>query len=197
MRVFSIFNIYGYIGSLRLLRDLLLTNLCFSQIRIIRYPFYIRGKNNVDFGGNLTVGVNLRLDVFEKTSDKDPVLKFGRNCQLNDYVHIGVVDSVTIGDDVLIASKVFITDHNHGDFSNDPQINLAPSERKNISMPVVIGNKVWLGEGVMILPGVTIGSNSVVGAGSVVTKDIPNNSLAVGVPARVIKTYNAIENKWI
>lgn len=60
-----------------------------------------------------------------------------------------------------------------------------------VTSPVNIGNDVWIGANVVILPGVTIGNNVVIGAGAVVTKDIPDNSLAVGVPARVIKS---IEN---
>lgn len=57
-----------------------------------------------------------------------------------------------------------------------------------ITKPIVVGNNVYIGNNVIILPGVTIGNNVVIGAGAVVSKDIPDNSVAVGVPARVIKT---------
>jgi lipopolysaccharide O-acetyltransferase len=190
------FKEYGFFGRLRLLRDLLLTKLLYPKSRIIRHPLYIRGGRYIDLGTNLTTGINLRIDVFNLEQNSEPVLKIGTDCQFNDYVHIGVVNSVQIGNNVLIASKVFITDHNHGDFAGDPEINLPVAKRKLVSEPVFIGDNVWLGEGVMIMPGVTIGPNSIIGAGSVVTKDINENSIAVGVPAKVIKEYDATTNKW-
>ncbi len=67
-------------------------------------------------------------------------------------------------------------------------MNVQKYNEKNIASPVKIGNNVWIGSHVIILPGVTIGNNCVIGAGSVVNKSIPDNSTAVGVPAKVVKT---------
>lgn len=188
---------YGFYGFLRLIKDILLTRTFNKNCRIVRRPLYIRGNKYILWGKNLTTGINMRLDVFQLPDKTKPKLIFGDNCQINDYVHIGVVQSVIIGNDVLIASKVFISDHNHGDFEKDPEVNLPPAQRVLIAKPIIICDDVWLGEGVMVLPGVTIGKGSIIGAGAIVTKDIPEYSIAVGNPARVIKQYNKTINKWV
>jgi len=147
----------------------------------------------------MTCGVNLRIDVLPQ-GHSSAVLEIGKDLQLNDYVHIAVAERITIGNNVLIASKVFISDHNHGSFSvsdGDAEIHLPPAGRRIISKPVTISDDVWLGEGVQVLPGVSIGKGAVVGAGSVVAKDIPAYSIAVGSPAKVVKVFNFELNHWI
>ncbi|MFA5866119.1 MAG: acyltransferase [Phycisphaerae bacterium] len=91
--------------------------------------------------------------------------------------------SVKIGNDCLIAPGCHITDVNHGIASGE----LIRKQPLN-SNPVNIGNDVWIGAGCSILPGVTIGDGAAIGARAVVTKDIPANAIAVGVPAKVIKS---------
>ena len=127
------------------------------------------------------------------------IIEFGSNCQVNDYVHIGAVESIRIGNNVLIASKVFISDHNHGDYSPDissPKPSENPADRKLISKPVVIDDDVWIGESVTVLPGVTIGRGAIVGALSVVTKDVEPYTIVVGTPARTIKKYDFKKSGW-
>ncbi|WP_165676326.1 DapH/DapD/GlmU-related protein [Metapseudomonas otitidis] len=190
---------YGVLGAIRLSRDLILSKIIFPKERLIRYPFYIRGFRFIAFSGGLTSGVGLRIDVFPQGSEK-AVLKIGRNCQFNDYVHIGVAQEVEIGSNVLIASKVFISDHNHGSFSpedGEAEIYLPPAKRRIVSKPVIISDDVWLGEGVQVLPGVSIGKGAVVGAGAVVTRNIPAYSISVGVPARVVKVFDFNLKHWV
>lgn len=191
-----LFDEYSVFQLIKLSMDYLYTKLFFPKCRLIRRPFVIRGKKFIDLGRNLTTGVGCRLDAFPLS--REIRLTIGNNVQMNDYVHIGAISCVKIGNDVLIASKVFITDHNHGQYSGDDQDrpDSLPIERKLFSKPVVIEDKVWIGEFVSILPGVTIGQGSIIGTMSVVTKDIPPYSIAVGSPARVIKTFNFTTNKW-
>ncbi|WP_281422579.1 DapH/DapD/GlmU-related protein [Agarivorans litoreus] len=189
-------SMYGVFQAIRLAFHLVLTKVFFYRSRLIRLPYYIRGRSYIDFGKGLTTGVGLRVDAFKVDGKNDPKLKIGNDCEFNDYVHIGCIDSVSIGNEVLIASKVFITDHNHGDLQSISDFSLTPKSRKLASKPVVIEDRVWLGEGVMVLPGVKIGEGSVIGAASVVTKEVPSYSVAVGVPARVIKRLNKEKSTW-
>ena len=106
----------------------------------------------------------------------------GARCFLNMGVVILDVGRVTIGDDVQIGPNVQILTPTHL---------LGPDERRSrleAAEPINIGDNVWLGGGVIVLPGVTIGRDTVVGAGAVVTKDLPPGVLAVGNPARVIRS---------
>ncbi|NLS13530.1 acetyltransferase [Vibrio sp. SM6] len=193
----KIYDGYGLLGALRLIRDVLITKCLFCDARIVRVPFYIRGKAHIKLGKNFTSGVGLRLDAFSIASERKPRLVIGDNCQVNDYVHIGCVQNVTIGSDVLIASKVFISDHNHGLY-DDSSVDVLelPSVRPLSCSAVTIGNRVWIGENVSVLPGVSIGDNSIIGAGSVVTSNIPDFSIAVGAPARVVKKFDLVNKRW-
>jgi lipopolysaccharide O-acetyltransferase len=188
---------YGLSGALRLARDLIVTKAFFSRARLIRYPFYIRGAAFAKIGNGFTAGVGLRIDAFPEPEKICIVI--GRDVQVNDYVHIAAVHSLIIGNNVLIGSKVLITDHNHGVYGgqgahSDPAI--PPAMRKLGSAAVQIGDNVWIGENVAVLPGVTIGAGAVIGCNSVVTGNIPDNTLAAGNPARAIRQYNRTTGHW-
>lgn len=172
-----------------------LTKLYFKNARLIRFPSYIRGKKYMKIGDGFTTGYGCRLDAF---CTKNRIsIEIGKNCKINDYVHIGATEKIIIENNVLIASKVFITDHNHGKYDpsgNSPEI--PPDQRELYSKPVYIKSNVWLGENVVVLPGAIIGRGCIIGANSVVIGEIPDYTIAVGSPAKIIKKYNFESNKW-
>ena len=113
------------------------------------------------------------------TADFGKNITLGRRVFINSGCRFQDQGGITIGDDCLIGHNVVIATLNH---------DMRPSRRADlIPHPVVIGRNVWLGANVTVLPGVTIGGDAVVGAGSVVTKDVPAGSIAVGSPARVVR----------
>lgn len=188
---------YSPAGVLYVAVCFLLTKIFYRKARLIRFPIDVRGAKFINFGNRLTTGYLCRIEAYPDT--QATVLHIGDNVQINDFVHIAAKQSVMIGSNVLIASKVFISDINHGSYKgdcNDDAPSSLPVERFESAQPVSICDNVWIGEGVQILAGVTIGAGCVIGAGSVVTKDIPENSIAAGNPAKVIKKYNTELKRW-
>lgn len=169
------------------------------KIRLLRFPNIIRGRMYIDFGEGLTTGINCRFDCFPGKDPSAKKLVFGKNVQLNDYVHIVAMEKVMIGDNVLMASHIFISDNSHGSYkgdNNDSHPDTPPINRDYTTSHVIIGENTWIAEGVMIMPGVTIGKGCVIGAHSIVNKSIPDYSIAVGAPAKVVKKYNFEANRW-
>lgn len=198
-RLATLYESYGALGLLHLAMDLAHTRLRLPNARLLRRPARIRGRRWMRIGDGLTTGPGLRLDAFPTDSCSGPILSIGRDVEINDSVHIAATNSVSIGDRVLIASKVFITDHNHGCYKGSaPQQGpeVPPAQRSLHAAPVYIGDDVWIGEFAVILPGVTIGSGSVIGAMSVVTRDVPPHTIVAGSPARAIKRYNGLTLTW-
>lgn len=188
---------YGFFGCLRLIFSLIYTKLFFRKAKLIRLPFDIRNRRHIEIGEGFTAGFNCRIETYAKEDKK--VLHIGKNVQINDYVHITAMENVTIGDNVLLASKIYISDCSHGSYSGnitDSNPNSIPSERPLYSKPITIEDNVWLGEFVSVLPGVTIGKGTIVGANSVVSRDLPPYVIAVGTPAKPIKKFNFEINKW-
>jgi len=139
-------------------------------------------------GSNVSVGDNFRCD-------------FGRNIYLGSNVSVNLnctfVDChrITIGDDVLIAPCVHLTTASHpvelaDRLTPDWQPESGAYRWRTFARPIRIGHGCWIGANVVVLPGVTIGDGTVIGAGSVVTKDIPANVVAVGNPCRVLRAIN-------
>ena len=134
----------------------------------INVPFYC------DYGQHISIGNNVIINI---------------NCTFVDC------NKITIGNNVLIASNVQIYTATHPVNISDRLLdnwsyNNPHAFFNTYALPVTIEDNVWIGGGVIILPGVTIGKNSVIGAGSVVNKSIPPNSLAVGNPCKVIRKIN-------
>lgn len=137
---------------------------------------------------------NQKLHEILGTCDEETFINQPLYCDYGKHIHVGkrffanfnwtVLDEalVNIGDDCFIGPNVSIYTACH---STDP---IVRNTRQEWALPVTIGNNCWIGGSVTILPGVTIGDNVTIGAGSVVAKDIPSNSVAVGNPTKVIKS---------
>ena len=157
--------------------------------------YRIEGCKYIRLGDSFSAGNNLRAVVIDHYGNQffSPQLLIGNNVRIEDNCHIGCIEHIEIGDGTLIASKVFISDHFHGNVDTR-DIGIAPSERILTSKPVKIGKNVWIGDGVCIMPGVVLGDNVIVGANAVVTHSFPENSVIVGCPAKLLKTLNEKTN---
>jgi len=157
---------------------------------LAEYPIRVIGGNHITIGDNFNSFGRLRIEAHSRHKKHlyNPSIIIGDNVSFNFDCHIGCINKVVIGDNVLIASRVFITDHYHGDITTEA-LQIPPSKRKIESPgPVIIEENVWIGEGVAIMPNLTIGRNSIIGSNAVVTKSFPPNSVIAGVPAKLIKT---------
>jgi len=192
---YSLFKSMGLLSFTRLALDLFFTKVFFPKARIIRRPYYIRNKGKFIFGKGFSSGPGLIIDILSKEAK----LEIGYNFMAYHNLHIGTLEKVSIGDRVLVASGVYISDHSHGNYSDEIQSSPleAPVERTLFSSPIKISDDVWLGERVTILPGVSIGKGTIVGAGAVVTSNLPDYVIAIGVPAKVVKEFNFEKKKWM
>lgn len=158
----------------------------------ISKPISLHGGKYIKIGENFSCDQRLRLDAIDEfLGDKfTPEIIIGNNVLIQKDCHIGAINKVYIGNNVLLASKVYISDHSHGKVDAE-SIKIVPAKRRLFSKgAVIIEDNVWIGEGAVILPNVIIGENSIIGANAVVSKSIPKNSVAAGNPARVIKELN-------
>jgi acetyltransferase-like isoleucine patch superfamily enzyme len=160
----------------------------FPGVHIARTQF-------ISVGDNVTIGRDTDIYVHPTHSDlKDYVIRIGNNVHIGSHNIIGARKSIVLEDNVLIGPHVMIGDHSHRYENVDVPIKMQEATE---GRPIRIERDCWIGANVFILPNVTIGRHSVVGANSVVNHDIPAYSVAVGAPARVIKQYNFDLKQWV
>ena len=150
------------------------------------------GSKSIHIGSKTTIQSHCILGCWIKYAGETytPSIIIGSNCNIGEHTHITSIKKITIGDGLLTGRYVYIGDNSHGGLSKD-EANIPPIRRKLVSKgEIIIGNNVWIGDKATILAGVTIGDNVIVGANSVVTKDIPSNTMVAGVPAIIIKSLN-------
>ncbi|MEY2960071.1 MAG: hypothetical protein RLZZ01_2639 [Actinomycetota bacterium] len=149
-------------------------------------PTTIMNERYIRIGSGTMIGEHVALSagmVPGQTCLTDPVVSIGDRCLIGRGSGIVGHLSISIGDDVWTGHHVYITDQNHG--YDDPDLPI--SAQVQPERPVSIGSGSWIGHGSVVLPGATIGRHVVIGANSVVTGVIPDHSVAVGAPARVIR----------
>jgi acetyltransferase-like isoleucine patch superfamily enzyme len=167
-----------------------------NNLRIIP-PFKIIGSRNIRIGNNVYIGSNSSIAAIERDIDGttyNPEIIIGNNFSATSALQIHSTNRIEIEDDVLIASNVFLVDCTHGFNHIDiPYISQPLQDHRNVK----IGRGCWVGQNVVILQGVTIGEMSIIGANSVVKDNIPAYCIAVGSPAKPIKTWDATTKSWI
>lgn len=159
----------------------------------IEKPLRIQGIENISIGEGVGIHHRTWLAALPLTGNHTAQLIINDNCVIGDYNHIFATQSIIIEKSVLTANHVYISDniHDYKDIET-PVRNQSVIQQSE----VIIGEGSWLGENVCII-GASIGKHCVIGANSVVTKNIPDYSVAVGIPARVIRKYDNNLNQWI
>lgn len=209
MKIIKFFKKHGvFLGVIAMYRKLLQAAFSyflarrFNINRLCIHPSAkIIGPANIQIGDNFYAGKDFWIEAVQSHGKLkySPQIIIKDNVAVNDSVHIAATNYVEIGNNVLMASKIYISDHNHGSYAGEDQSDpeMPPNNRPvSCDKRVVIEDNVWLGEFVAVLPGVTIGRGCIIGSNSVVSKSIPPYSIAVGSPARVVKKYNKDEMKW-
>lgn len=138
----------------------------------------------IKYGGNIEIGDNTEILEGVKIITYGGKISIGERCSINHNTIIYGHGNTIIGNDVLIAGGCMIIPAEHCIERTDIPIN----KQGIIKKPIIIEDDVWIGHGCSILGGIRISKGSVIGAGSVVTKDIPPYSIAYGVPAKVIRS---------
>jgi acetyltransferase-like isoleucine patch superfamily enzyme len=169
-RLFVLFLIFNKKSSFKISID--------KGVRLIN-------SKQILFSENVSLGKNSRIEVFNtiEYSAKDFKIFFDSNTSFGDNFHCGSIDQVYIGKNVLGGSNILITDHSHGKPKADiHDFILIPPVKRTIESkgPVIIEDNVWIGDGVVILSGLTIGEGSIISANSVVRKDVPKRTIFFG-----------------
>jgi acetyltransferase-like isoleucine patch superfamily enzyme len=167
----------------------------FGEGSTICHPYTtIFNERYIEIGRDTMIGPNVALSagmVRGQECVTSPVVRIGDRCLIGRGSGIVGHLAIEIGNDVWTGHHVYITDQNHG-YEN---LDLPISQQSQPESPVTIGDGSWLGHGTVVLPGARIGRHVAVGANSVVTGEIPDHCVVVGVPARVIKKWSA-EGGW-
>jgi acetyltransferase-like isoleucine patch superfamily enzyme len=150
---------------------------------------FLLGGQYIEIGNNTNIGRHGVITCWDSLNNEryTPSITIGDNCSIGEYCHITSINSIVIGNGVLTGRRVTITDNSHGT-SLLEESKIIPLRRKLSSKgSVIIGNNVWIGDKVSIMPGVHIGDGAIIAANAVVTKDVPQNVVVGGIPAKVIK----------
>ena len=156
------------------------------------FPRAIVGASNISLGDNVFIAPGTLLAAEPLTRSHACLLEIGSGTSIGNYNQIYATERISIGRNVLTANNVYISDNGHGYADVSTPIKQQPIVQKR---PVDIGDGTWLGQNACVV-GASIGKNCVVGANAVVTRDIPDYSVAAGAPAVIVKRYDPATNTW-
>ena len=163
-------------------------NICNGSV--IRYPSIRIEGPGISIGQNSYIGKNAVITTWRTKLYEKPQIIVGNGTNIGQNCHITAINRIEIGNYVLTGKYVTITDNAHGSVTLD-EMKSDPNTRILVSKgPVIIEDNVWIGDKATICPNVRIGEGSIIGANTVVTKSIPSYSVAVGNPARIIKSFD-------
>lgn len=166
-------------------------SILFLKHSVIHSPLQLDGKKNFTIGKSVSINYKSWLAAMPLTGE-NVELVIDDGTVIGHFAHIYATKSIHIGKNVLIADKVYISDNLHGYEDIETPIMEQTIIQKN---PVNIGDHSWICENVCII-GASVGKHCVIGANAVVTKDVPDYCVAVGVPAKIIKKFNLKNKKW-
>ena len=158
----------------------------FGRRSVIELPVRLKGERRIAVGSGVYVGGGSWLQVLDGGGD-GVAIEIGDGTSIAGGCVLSAAQSVRLGERVLLARNVYIADHGHA-FADTTRAVL--DQGVEGIAPVEIGDGAWLGQNVVVCPGVRIGRGAVVGANAVVREDVPDHSLAVGVPARVVRRFD-------
>jgi acetyltransferase-like isoleucine patch superfamily enzyme len=155
---------------------------------VVKKPRLITSPDRIFIGDGVFIKRSARLEVVPPARGAKSLgrILIANDVQVEEFIHVAAAEEVAIGPGTSIGSYAYITDHDHGRPVQGQHVLDAPLLIK----PTRIGARVWIGERACILKGVTIGDDAVVGAGAVVTKDVPTGAIVAGVPARIIRSQS-------
>lgn len=155
----------------------------------------VKNPQYISIGSGFAAMNNLRIEAWDAYAGVtfSPSITIGENVCINTDCHIGCIDNVQIGNNVLIGSRVMIIDHEHGDTGKVKKSEPPGMRQLTSKGPVVIEDDVWICEGACILGGVRVGKGAIIAANAVVNKDVPSYTIVGGVPAKVLKKIEAVE----
>lgn len=159
-------------------------------------PFRHANLPYISIGNGVTVHSSCWIQALPNyhVSEIKPILTIGNNCGIGMNATITAAMNIILEDHVFLGRNVFITDHSHKFDDVDIPIGMQGITKMT---PVRIGKDSWLGHGVVIIPGADIGNHCVIGANSVVNSKIPDFSVAVGSPAKVVSQFDFSLNRWV
>lgn len=162
----------------------------FGRNTVLARPWRLEGENHVCLGNGCWLGPDSWIQCVPGPDGRTGSIRVGDRVTASGSLVLSSAGSIVVHDDVLFARNVYVSDHIHG-YDDTSR----PVHEQGVAKvaPVVIDTGAWLGQNVVVCPGVTIGRGAVIGAGSVVNKDVPPFSVAVGAPARVVKTFDLAE----
>ncbi|ROI07158.1 acyltransferase [Kaistella haifensis] len=170
-----------------------------SKKFLIDFNSSVYGANMMCLGQSFAAKKGLRIEAFALGDKEKTKIEIGDYVSFGESVHVGAINKITFGNNVLLGSRIIIVDHNHGKYNGDMQSSpLEPPSKRVLHSAgeIHIEDNVWIGDGVTVLANVKIGKGAIIAANTVVNKNIEANSIVGGNPIRTLKKFNFSTEEW-